>query len=186
MRFINIRFAEAVCLRFQKQLDAIPNVNLQGDAHLENYAVTERGRGLTDFDDATIGPMVLDLVRFGVSIHLTCRAHGWQDKAESIVKSFFSSYHAALENPELTIPPPDLVRRIRARFTTDTDRLLKADEKLMKPLGEPLENFELYFEQFVDQMKVRYPDLPLYFFEIKKGRPVENRHWQCSRRKIFG
>ena len=169
MRFINIRFAEAVCLRFQKQLDAIPNVNLQGDAHLENYAVTERGRGLTDFDDATIGPMVLDLVRFGVSIHLTCRAHGWQDKAESIVKSFFSSYHAALENPELTIPPPDLVRRIRARFTTDTDRLLKADEKLMKPLGEPLENFELYFEQFVDQMKVPYPDLPLYFFEIKKA-----------------
>ncbi|MEJ2363207.1 MAG: DUF2252 family protein [Deltaproteobacteria bacterium] len=168
-RFINIRFAEAVCLRFQKQLGAIPDVNLHGDAHLENYAVTERGRGLTDFDDATIGPMVLDLVRFGVSIHLACRVNGWEDKAESIVKSFLSSYGAALENPELTIPPPELVDRIRANFTTNKNSLLKADEELMGPLGEPLENFKPYFKQFVDQMKVRYPDLAPFFFEIKKA-----------------
>ena len=79
-RFINTTFAEAVCIRFQKNLSGIPNVNLHGDAHLENYAITELGRGLTDFDDATIGPMVLDLVRFGVSIHLACRANGWEDK----------------------------------------------------------------------------------------------------------
>jgi hypothetical protein len=168
-RFINIRFAEAVCLRFQKQLGAIPNVNLHGDAHLEKYAVTEGGRGLTDFDDATIGPMVLDLVRFGVSIHLACQVNGWEEKAESIVKSFLSSYGAALENPELTIPPPELVRRIRASFTTNTDRLLKADEELMEPLGKPLDKFKAYFKQFVDQMEVRYPDLPLHFFEIKKA-----------------
>jgi hypothetical protein len=116
-RFINIGFAEAVCVPFQKQLGAIPKVNLQGDAHLENYAVTERGRGLTDFDDATIGPMVLDLVRFGVSIHLACRANGWENKAGPIVQRFFSSYGAALENPGLTIPPPKLVDRICARFS---------------------------------------------------------------------
>ena len=168
-RFINIRFAEAVCVRIQKQLGAIPHVNLQGDAHLENYAVTDRGRGLTDFDDATIGPMVLDLVRFGVSIYLACRANGWDDKAEPIVQSFFSNYCFALENPGLTIPPPQLVDRIRARFTTDTDRLLKADEELMKPLGEPLENFELPFKQYIDQMAVKHPELPPHFFDIKKA-----------------
>ena len=168
-RFINIRFAEAVCLRFQKQLEAIPNLNLQGDAHLENYAVTDRGRGLTDFDDPTLGPMVLVLVRFGVSIHLACRANGWRDKAESIVKSFLSSYGAALENPDLTIPPPELVERIRAGFTTNTDRLLKSDEELMETLGEPSANFKGQFQQFVDQMKMRYPDLPRYFFVVKKA-----------------
>jgi len=168
-RFIDIRFAEAVCERFQEYLGEIPKVNLQGDAHLENYAVTEQGRGLTDFDDATIGPMVLDLVRFGVSIHLACRANGWEDKAEPIVKSFLSSYGAALKNPKLTIPPSELVRRIRARFTTDTDRLLKIDEELMEPLGEPLENFELTFKQYVDQMAVQHPELPLHFFDIKKA-----------------
>lgn len=69
-RFINEIFAEEVCGRFRDDLGWIPNVNLQGDAPLENYAITERGRGLTDFDAATMGPAVLDLVRFGVSIHL--------------------------------------------------------------------------------------------------------------------
>ena len=168
-RFINTLFAEAVCARFQDDLGGIPKVNLYNDAHLENYAITERGRGLTDFDDATIGPMVLDLVRFGVSMHLTCRANGWEDKAEGMVDSFLSSYGAALKNPGLTIPPPEVVAQIRARFTTERERALAAKQKLMEPLGEPLENFEASFKQYTDQMKVQHPDLPSYFFDIKKA-----------------
>ena len=39
----------------------------------------------------------------------------------------------------------------------------------MEPLGEPLNKFKPYFNQFVNQMEVRYPDLPPYFFEIKKA-----------------
>ncbi len=166
-RYINTPFAEAVCVRFQEYLGEIPNVNLQGDPHLENYAITARGRGLTDFDDATIRPMVLDLVRFGVSIHLACRANGWDDKAEKIVDSFLSSYRAALENPGLTNPPPELVARIRARFSTDRERALAERQKLMEPLGEPLENFKPGYKQYVNQMKVQHPDLPSYFFDIK-------------------
>ncbi|MGW8222842.1 MAG: DUF2252 family protein [Syntrophobacteria bacterium] len=168
-RYINTPFAQAVCIRFQEYLGEIPNVNLQGDAHVENYAITERGRGLTDFDDATIGPMVLDLVRFGVSIHLACRANGWEDNAEEIVDSFLSSYGAALENPRLTIPPPELVARIRARFSTDRERALAERQELMEPLGEPLENFKSGYKQYVDQMKVQHSDLPSYFFDIKKA-----------------
>ena len=172
-RYINTIFAEAVCVRFQKHLGGIPEVNLHGDPHLENYAITERGRGLTDFDDATIGPMVLDLVRFGVSIHLACRVNGWQDQAEPLVKSFLSSYTAALRDPGLTIPPPELVSRVRAGFTTDRERSLAAKEELMKPLGEPLENFEAPFKQYIDQMAVKRPELPPYFFEIKKAGRLE-------------
>ena len=168
-RYINTIFAEAVCVRFQEHLGGIPNVNLHGDAHLENYAITELGRGLTDFDDATIGPMVLDLVRFGVSIHLACRANGWEDKAEPLVKSFLSSYGTALRDPELTTPAPELVARIRARFTTDRERSLAAKQELMKPLGAPLENFEAPFKQYLDQMAVQDPVLPPYFFDIKKA-----------------
>jgi hypothetical protein len=168
-RYINKPFAQAVCVSFQEYLSEIPDVNLQGDPHLENYAITERGRGLTDFDDATIGPMVLDLVRFGVSIHLACRANGWEDKAEEIVDTFLSSYRDALENPDLTIPPPELVARILARFTKDREVLLAARQKLMEPLGEPLENFKAGYKQYVDQMKEQHPDLPPYFFDIKKA-----------------
>ena len=43
----------------------MPTVTLHGDPHLEQYAVTDAGRGLTDFDDASKGPAILDLVRFG-------------------------------------------------------------------------------------------------------------------------
>jgi uncharacterized protein (DUF2252 family) len=168
-RYINTEFAEAVCVRFQEYLGEIPNVNLQGDAHLENYAITERGHGLTDFDDATIGPMVLDLMRFGVSIHLACRANGWEDKAIGMVDSFLSSYRAALENPGLIIPPPELVARISARFTTDRERALAARQKLMEPMGQPLEDFKPEYKQYVGQMKVQHPDLPPYFFDIKKA-----------------
>jgi len=168
-RFINAIFAETVCVRFQEYLGDIPNVNLYGDAHLENYAITERDRGLTDFDDATIGPMVLDLVRFGVSIHLACQANGWEDRAEGMVDSFLSSYHAALENPGLTVTPPDLVARIRARFNTERESELAARQKLMEPLGEPVENFKLEYKQYVDQMKEQHPDLSSYFFDIKKA-----------------
>ena len=168
-RFINEIFAEEVCVRFRDDLGWIPNGNLHGDAHLENYAITEQGRGLTDFDDATIGPVVLDLVRFGVSIHLACRANGWEEKAEPIVHSFFSGYRAALEDPGLTIPPPELVARIRARFTNDRAHTLAAREILMKPLGVSRENFTREIGQFLDQMAEQYPELPPGFFEIQNA-----------------
>ena len=39
----------------------------------------------------------------------------------------------------------------------------------MKSPGEPLENFELAFKQYVDQMAVKHPALPPHFFDIKKA-----------------
>jgi hypothetical protein len=168
-RFINEIFAETVCVRFRDDLGWIPNGNLQGDAHLENYAITDRGRGLTDFDDATIGPVVLDLVRFGVSIHLACRANGWEEEAEPMVHSFLSGYRAALKDPGLTIPPPELVARIRATFTTDRVHTLAAQETLMQPLEVSRENFERGIKQFLDQMAEQYPELPPDFFKIENA-----------------
>ena len=168
-RFINEIFAEEVCVRFRDDLGWIPNGNLQGDAHLENYAVTERGRGLTDFDAATMGPVVLDLVRFGVSIHLASRANGWEEEAERIVHSFFSGYRAALEDPWLTSPPPELVSRIRARFTTDREHTLAEQETLMQPLEVSRENFKRRIEQYLDQMVEQHPELPPNFFEIENA-----------------
>jgi hypothetical protein len=168
-RFINEKFAEEVCVRFQDDLAWIPNGSLHGDAHLENYAITERGRGLTDFDDATLGPVVLDLVRFGVSIHLASRANGWEEEAQPIVDSFLSGYRAALEDPGLTIPPPELVSGIRARFTTDRARTLAAQETLMQPLGVSREEFKREIEQYLDQMGEQHPELPPHFFEIQNA-----------------
>ena len=110
-RFVNRRFAQAVCHRFQEEIDILPTVNLHGDAHLENYAVTNWQRGLADFDDATAGPYVLDLVRFGVSLHLASRSLGWSHQAEAVVSKFIEGYLAGLQYGDLATPEPALARR---------------------------------------------------------------------------
>ena len=43
-----------------------------------------------DFDDATAGPAVIDLVRFGVSLNLAAKSRGWS--AEAAVDSFLAGY----------------------------------------------------------------------------------------------
>ncbi len=57
-----------MCETLEQALAGTPTVNLHGDPHVEQYSVTESGRGLTDFDDASTGPAALDIVRFAVSI----------------------------------------------------------------------------------------------------------------------
>ena len=42
-RFINIQFSQEVCHRFSNTLAGTPSLNLHGDAHIEQYAVTDMG-----------------------------------------------------------------------------------------------------------------------------------------------
>ena len=82
-RFINIPFSEEICHRLGDEIHGTPTFNLHGDAHVEQYAVTDLGRGLTDFDDSSKGPAVLDLIRIGVSLHLASEANSWQEQADA-------------------------------------------------------------------------------------------------------
>lgn len=82
-RFINRQFAGRVCEMFAEDVARLPPVNLHGDAHLEQYAVTEMGYGLADFDDAAVGPAAIDLVRFGVSLRLAGEELGWGEGIRS-------------------------------------------------------------------------------------------------------
>jgi hypothetical protein len=86
-----------------------------------------------------------------------------------VVHSFFSGYRAALEDPGLTAPPPELVSRIRTRFTTDREHTLAAQETLMQPLEVSRKNFKRGIEQYLDQMAEQYPELPPDFFEIENA-----------------
>ncbi len=96
LRFINLQITEEVCRRFEASLSQYPPFNLHGDAHLEQYAVTDLGRGLTDFDDSSSGPAVVDLMRFGVSVRLAAAAHGWNERAEEVLGAFLLGYREAL------------------------------------------------------------------------------------------
>ena len=85
-------FSDVVARRSCKQFSAYqaetPLVNLHGDAHLEQFAVTRSSYGLEDFDHGGFGPAVVDLLRFAGSIRLACAAVTFPCKAEVVVAVF--------------------------------------------------------------------------------------------------
>lgn len=135
-RFINVTFSREVCRRFAAEAAAAPSLNLHGDAHLEQYAVTELGRGLTDFDDSSIGPAVVDLVRFGTSLHLACIEQSCGDDPEELFGEFLRGYRAALQDPAIQAPEPRLARRKREGFRHDLEGYYGFVDSAMEPVPE--------------------------------------------------
>lgn len=127
-RFINIPFSQRVCGIFADRMAGVSSerarsfeLNLHGDAHVEQYAVTDLGRGLTDFDDASQGPPFLDLMRFAVSLRLASRLNGWDaGTEEELVRTFLDGYRSALADPGDRAPEPAVAARLRSMFSRDT------------------------------------------------------------------
>src|SRR5215467_11655285 len=63
-RFVNHSWIARVCDDFGRDLEQLLVVRLQGDAHVEQFAVTKEAWGLDDFDDSARGPAVIDITRF--------------------------------------------------------------------------------------------------------------------------
>jgi len=118
-RFVNTGFAAETCRMFADVASAFPEVNLHGDAHVEQYTVTSLGRGLSDFDDCTRGLPVIDLVRFGTSLLLAAREKGWAASERKVVDDFVRGYRDGLSAGSRQIPLPALASRLRARFKWD-------------------------------------------------------------------
>lgn len=167
-RFTNIQFSRAVCERFAGKLRGMPTVNLHGDAHLENYAITTVGRGLTDFDDSSAGPALIDLLRFGVSIDVACREKGWEKHRPALIESFLNGYRDALTDPNVEVPVPALVERIRKKFTNSRQEFLAFADSLMKPVSiEERSSFEPGYERYSALMLSEHPELSKDFFAIE-------------------
>ena len=112
-------------------------VNLHGDAHLEQYAVTDEAYGLNDFDQAGFGPAVVDLVRFGASIHLACTHTAWSGcDPEAAIEVFLTQYLKAVMKPDLAGPIPTLVRRLRSQPVPSRRAFLDWAEGLMLDLPD--------------------------------------------------
>lgn len=168
-RFINRPFASEVCRRVGPGLLDAPAVNLHGDAHLEQYAVTDLGRGLTDFDDSTAGPAALDLVRFSVSLRLAAEANGWRADAEPLIARFLAGYREGLEDPERAPEEPVVAARIRGGFTYDRARYFEWVDSIVKPLPEDLgEELGAAFVPYVETMRAQDPNLPEGYFAVKQ------------------
>jgi hypothetical protein len=168
-RFINALFAGEVCRRFANVMPSLPTVNLHGDAHLEQFAVTPHSAGLADFDDSATGPAVIDLVRFGVSIQLTLRQLGWSDQTEHVVDGFLTAYRNGLSASPPDPSTPAVVQRMRSRFTDDPESFLAQAESLMGPVStEEAAEAEIGYARYVDLMLRIHTDWSRPFFELKK------------------
>ncbi|MGF1469515.1 MAG: DUF2252 family protein [Sandaracinaceae bacterium] len=169
-RFLGQPFATAVCEHFAHLDHEMPTVNLHGDAHLEQYAVTDLGRGLTDYDLATMGPAVIDLVRMGSSIDLGCRHHRFEGSVRD--RAFDALLDGYLEGLMQTGPPPDepaSVAAIRASFHTERPAMLRLAQEAMEPVDaeERSRAVQTLASYFAIQHRLA-PELPEGFFTVKE------------------
>lgn len=136
-RLLANAFSQRVCAEFEGQIDEMPLVNLHGDAHLEQYAFTPRAHGLDDFDEAGMGPGVVDLIRFASSIHFACRRVSFDCDPQAAVDAFLNAYAMGLEDPAATVSTPAWVERERGRTPVDREAFLEWAESLMEEPEQP-------------------------------------------------
>ena len=167
LRFINILFSQEVCRRAGHILDGVPIFNLHGDAHIEQYAVTDLGRGLTDFDDSSQGPAVVDIMRLAVSLRLASQINGWDEEADAIIGRFLAGYRMALENPSVEIPVPAVADRLRANFRYDRDEYFEWVDSIIDPVPEAeSEGLIDAMSPYISVMHEQHPELDPRYFDI--------------------
>ena len=166
-RFVNAGFAAETCRLFADVAGSLPEVNLHGDAHVEQYAVTSLGRGLTDFDDCTRGEAVIDLVRFGTSLLLAAREKGWSAEERRFVDEFLKGYREGLRGGPRQMRTPELVTRARAGFGWDHAPALRQAHAFIDKDPLPLDAFADGVRQFAELVRFGR-DLPADFFEVKR------------------
>jgi Uncharacterized protein conserved in bacteria (DUF2252) len=167
-RFINAPFTREVCRRFADIEAAQPAVTLHGDCHVEQYAVTELGRGLTDFDDSAGGPAFVDIVRFGVSLRIAAQQRGWGREAGWIHAAFRKGYRQALLEPKTEAPVPAVARRIMATFKENRAESLARSEALMETLEEKKPELDEARKEMVLTQVAKDAGLPEAYFHAKK------------------
>jgi hypothetical protein len=135
-RFINRPWIARVCEVFSKDLRNATVVRLHGDAHIEQFAITNEAWGLDDFDDSVRGPALVDVVRFLASIDLMARQRGWTHDRRALFDRFFEGYRRGLSDPDYAPPQPDIVSRLRAEVPMTRPAFLSSGETMMQPMTD--------------------------------------------------
>jgi Uncharacterized protein conserved in bacteria (DUF2252) len=168
-RFVNRAWTAKVCDVFASVLPDAPIVQLHGDAHVEQYAVTSQAWGLDDFDDSARGPSLVDIVRFLGSVELVARQRGWSRDLDRLFDRFFEGYRRGLEEPTAEPPEPDFVRRLRAASTRDRAAHLAWGEQKMEPLPAAARaNAVAGLGLFARRAYKERPDLSPGYFAIQR------------------
>jgi len=134
-RFVNRAWVQATCAAFAADVAALTAVRLHGDAHVEQYAVTDNAYGLDDFDDSATGPAIIDVSRFLGSVTLVAYQRGWAGSTVAAVDAFVEGFRRAVNEPGYAPPVPAVVMRLRGRPARSREEFLAWVESLMVPLS---------------------------------------------------
>jgi hypothetical protein len=170
-RFVNRSWIARVCDDFSSDLEGLPVVRLHGDAHVEQFALTQDAWGIDDFDDSARGPAIVDIVRFLGSIDLVARRRSWEKDRDKLFDRFVEGYTRGLAEPHYLPPPPDIVGRLRAQAPATRAALLAWGESKMQPLEDTAMKAVVAGIEAVARVVLRErPDLtPEYFRVVRAG-----------------
>ncbi len=170
-RFVNRTWIARVCDDLGSDLRDLPVVRLHGDAHVEQFALTQDAWGLDDFDDSARGPAVVDIVRFLGSIDLVARQRSWEKDRDTLFDRFVEGYKRGLIDPRYLPPPPDIVGRLRAQAPRTRASLLAWGESKMQPMADAsMKAVVAGMEVVARIMQRERPDLaPEYFRVVRAG-----------------
>lgn len=161
------------CEAFRELRWRLPSGAVHGDAHVEQFVVTDDSFGLADFDNAGLGPAIVDLVRYATSLHLTCREIEGGCNADEAVSAYFNAYRAALDRPGQR-NPPEIVARLRSRHGQQPDAWLDWADGLTEPLPpEDEERVRREWFRFVALMRETSNDRPDSFYQIVRVGALE-------------
>jgi len=166
-RFVNTGFAAETCRLFQDVARDFPEVELHGDAHVEQYTVTSLGRGLSDFDDCTRGQPVIDLVRFGSSLVLAARQKGWGTHGRQVVGDFLHGYRDGLGGRHLRLDMPAVATRLRSHFKWDHDAALASAHEMIDAAPLPRDAFADGMAR-LEELIAFARELSPRFFQVKR------------------
>jgi hypothetical protein len=169
-RFINRAWTARVCEAFA-DVTAPAIVRLHGDAHVEQFAVTQDAWGLDDFDDSTRGPIFVDVVRFLGSLDLVARQRGWARERDALWGRFLDGYRRGLFEPDYRAPEPDIARVLRRQAPATRAAYLAWGEKQMRPMDETrLKAVDTGMAALDRKVRKERPNLaPEYFAVIRAG-----------------
>jgi hypothetical protein len=166
-------FKHRTCEAFRELRWRLPSGAVHGDAHLEQFVVTDDDFGLADFDKAGYGPAIVDLVRYAASLHLACREVEGGCDPDRAVAAYFSAYRTALDHPVKRVQP-EIVARLRGRLGPRPEAWLQWAVGLMQPLPRAdEEKVRREWFRFVAMMRETAPARPESFYRIIRLGRVE-------------
>ena len=185
-RFINRAWTERVCEAFA-DLTSPTIVRLHGDAHVEQFALTQDAWGLDDFDDSTRGPAFIDVVRFLGSLDLASRQRRWPRARDRLWTRFFEGYRLGLSNPDFRPREPGIVGRLRREAAPMARAAyLEWGERQMQPLDEARSTAIMSaMEAFERLMRGERPDLASGYFAVKRAGSLRMGVGSATIRKIL-